>query len=1494
MDEKLEAGKQSLQQIEVSTVTKTTAKADVANAINNKREQININRQATTEEKDEALNQLKQEETKANNAIDSALANQNVNDAKTQYLASIENIQPNIVKKPASNDVINNKVTEQTKLINNNQEATSEEKQAALTKLETAKTSALQNINQASTKDEVQAAENTGVAEIGKIVPETTVKQAAKQGIEQTTQNQITKINDNNNSTFEEKAVAINKVNIAKNEALNNITNATTTQLVQDAKNSGTIVITGINPDTSVKANAIQALSTEAKNKNDLIDQTPNATAEEMEEANNKVDSIQEKANANISKANTTDEVNQIKAKAIQDMKAVQTEVVKKQNVKEQLSQLGENQKQVINSNTEATKDEKDEAIERLNNELNTATTQINNASHNSEVDGILNNSRPKIEAITPQARKKRSAIDEIGAKVNAQNSEVDKNKEATLEERNDALNKINQAYEEGKANIKNAQTNDEVDNAKNSSIQKIALIQPSTEVRANARKALKAKADEQNTLIDSNRNATTEEKLEAKELVEQELNSSNYRLKHADTNQDVQDIISEDSKAIANIQPSTDVKDRAKADVVAKSNEKQNEIVNNTEATTEEKEVASQQLQQVTNRTNNSIGLAQDTDQVNVEKNKGIESIKDIQPIIVKKPAARVELDKALKIKQNEVNQLPNATTDELQQALNHLDQFVQEAKTNINQAQTNAQVDQAKENGTNSINTFEPVIGVKQNAIDAINNAKQEKIDRISLAFSATQEEKDKASQFVNEEAQKAIELINKAQTNSQVTEAKDNVLNTIKQFEPEYHKKRNAILKLYDIVDAQEAIINAVPARTILNNLANQLIKTFENTPDVTTEERDDAINHVKNQLSAVLGAIDKDTRDVQVAQEKVFGLNDLNNIVINVIQKPTARKAINTKADEIKLSINNTPNATDEEKQNALDKVHAIVNDAQNKIRDSKADSEVMVAKTDAISLLSVINPEVQVKPFALDGIQQQANNQKAKINNNSEVTKEEKDAALLLVDDLIKQSEVRLDAATKNQQVEDIKNDIINKILNIEPTNSIKPAALKQILAKLDAQKAFISENNDATDEEKAVAIDKLVEASSEYAAKIDDAKTNDEVEAVKNQSIKDIESILSLISKKPQAKLEVQQKAEEIRTTINSNKDATTEEKNAALKTLDELINEANESILSAHTNEEVDKAKVLALPKIEAVKVTTEVKPQAKAQIQDVANKKKNEFEKFEDATVEEKQEVLNKLAETVNTINLAIQDSEANADVAKTLHDGLAKLDLIQINAHKKSDAKSYLHQQLSAKIHAVEANSDATVEEKQAFISKLKALVNRIHMQVNDSETNEEVDNSLNNFKVEFEKLKLQTHKKANAKRIIQNKADEIIRNIEDNDKVSYQAKLAAKNLISQILNDSFKEIEDANDNKTVYEVVKQTITKLEAIKVKEDKLNSMESTHQTEQNNKCDNVNGSNNNQHTINELPDTGETDYSGPLAGAALLSGLALLSTRKNKKDKKS
>ena len=89
-----------------------------------------------------------------------------------------------------------------------------------------------------------------------------------------------------------------------------------------------------IEPETAVKTNAIQAIATAAKDKNNLIDQTANATAEEMEEANNKVDRLQEEADANVTKANTTDEVNNIKAQALQNINAVQPEVVKSRMLK--------------------------------------------------------------------------------------------------------------------------------------------------------------------------------------------------------------------------------------------------------------------------------------------------------------------------------------------------------------------------------------------------------------------------------------------------------------------------------------------------------------------------------------------------------------------------------------------------------------------------------------------------------------------------------------------------------------------------------------------------------------------------------------------------------------------------------------------------------------------------------------------------------------------------------------------------------------------------------------------------------------------------------------------------------------------------------------------------------------------------------------------------------------------------------------------------------
>lgn len=495
----------------------------------------------------------------------------------------------------------------------------------------------------------MKIAENNGIAKISEVHPETSIKRNAKQEIEQVAQSQIDTINANNKSTNEEKSAAIDRVNVAKIDAINNIANATTTQLVNDAKNNGNTSITQILPSTAVKTNALAALATEAKNKNAIIDQTPNATAEEKEEANNKVDGLQEEADANILKAHTTEEVNNIKNQAVQNINAVQVEVIKKQNVKNQLNQFVDNQKKIIENTPDATLEEKAEANRLLQNVLTSASDEIANVVHNNEVDQALDKARPKIEAIVPQVSKKRDALNAIQEAFNSQTQEIQENQEATNEEKTEALNKINQLLNQAKVNIDQAQSNKDVDNAKTRIIQDIEQIQAHPQTKETGRHRLNEKANQQQSTIATHPNSTIEERQEASAKLQEVLKKAIAKIDKGQTNDDVEKTVVNGIAEIENILPTTTVKDKAKADVNAEKEQKNIQINSNDEATTEEKLVASDNLNHVVETTNQAIEDAPDTNQVNVEKNKGIGTIRDIQPLVVKKPTAKSKIESAV-----------------------------------------------------------------------------------------------------------------------------------------------------------------------------------------------------------------------------------------------------------------------------------------------------------------------------------------------------------------------------------------------------------------------------------------------------------------------------------------------------------------------------------------------------------------------------------------------------------------------------------------------------------------------------------------------------------------------------------------------------------------------------------------------------------------------------------------------------------------------------
>ena len=216
----------------------------------------------------------------------------------------------------------------------------------------------------------------------------------------------------------------------------------------------------------------------------------------------------------------------------------------------------------------------------------------------------------------------------------------------------------------------------------------------------------------------------------------------------------------------------------------------------------------------------------------------------------------------------------------------------------------------------------------------------------------------------------------------------------------------------------------------------------------------------------------------------------------------------------------------------------------------------------------------------------------------------------------------------------------------------------------------------------------------------------------------------------------------------------------------------------------------------------------------------------------------------------------------------MSAALKESISLIDSIEIQAHKKLEAKAYIDGYSDDKINDI--SSRATNEEKQIFVSKLKALINRTHKQIDEAETFVSVETIVRNFKVEADKLNSIVRKKAKASKEIELEADHVKQMINANLSASTRVKQNARTLITEIVN--------------------ETIEKLKSIQIREDKILSSQrsSTSMTEKSNQC--YSSENN---TIKSLPEAGNADKSLPLAGVTLISGLAIMSSRKKKKDKK-
>ncbi len=1376
-----------ISQVEAHPVKKNAATQAIDQAAIAKKQEIDLIEDATIEEKEVAKAKVDKIVTEAKNNINQATTNSSVDDAQNEGITAINAVIPEVVKKSDARDTIDEVARIKKAAIDQTPDATVEEKEAAIAKIDQEVTKAKEQIHQALKNENVDTAKTNGTNFINAIQPEITKKIKAREAIDEVARAKKEAIDRIQDATTEEKETAKAKVDQAVTEAKGHINEAINNSGVDEAKTNGTTTINAIQPEVIKKSEARQAIDAAARAKKEAIDQTPDATTEEKEAAKAKVDQAVTEAKGHINEAINNSGVDEAKTNGTTTINAIQPEVIKKSEARQAIDDIARAKKEAIDQTPDATTEEKEAAKAKVDQAVTEAKAHINEAINNSGVDEAKTNGTTTINAIQPEVIKKSEARQAIDDAARAKKEAIDQTPDATTEEKEAAKAKVDQAVTEAKAHINEAINNSGVDEAKTNGTNTINAIQPDVLKKAEARQAIDDAARVKKEAIDQTPDATTEEKEAAKAKVDQAVTEAKAHINEAIINSDVDEAKTNGTNTINAIQPDVLKKSEARQAIDNEVINKKTEIDNNVDATIEEKEAAKSKVDEAAVEAKNNINHTEINQAVDKAKEDGVTTVSHIQPNIVKKIAAKTAIDEVARIKKEAIDQTPGATTEEKEAAKSKVDEAATEARNNINRALSNNDVDQVVHNSTASINNIQPDIVKKEQAkrgIDTQAKIKKAIIDQIS---DATTEEKEAAKSKVDEEVTKAKHSIDQAVTNSDVDQAKDRGNVAINNIQPEVVKKETA--------------------KTSIDQIALTRKNIIDQTPDATTEEKEAAKSKVDEEVTKAKRNINQAVTNNDVNQVEHNSTIAINNIQPNIIKKIAAKTLIDQVARAKKNNIDQTSNATIEEKEAAKQKVDEEVTKAKHSIDQAITNSDVDQAKDRGNVAINNIQPEVVKKETAKNAIDQIALTRKAIIDQTPDATEEEKEAAKSKIDEEVIKAKYGIDQAKTNNDVDQVEQNSTTMINNIQPTVVKKSEARQAIddLAKL--KKATIDLTQEATEEEKEAAKSKVDQALTEAKTHINEAENDDGVDNAKTKGINVINTIQLEIIKKVEAKHEIDQSAIAKKKIIDQTPDATEEEKEVAKQKVDEEATKAKDNIDQATTNDEVDQAKTTGNTEINNIQPEVVKKSLARQAIDEVAKVKKEKINQMLDATEEEKEAAKQKVDEEVIKAKNNINQATTNDGVNNAKTTGKNIIENIQPEVVKKAEARKAIDEAATLRKNLIDQDNSTTKEEKDIAKQKIDDEVNKAKRNVDQSINNSNVDHAQINGISAINNINAVALKKTQAKKSIDDEVTAKKAEIDSNHEATNEEKEMTKRKVDEAATKAKHNVDQSTTNDTV---------------------------------------------------------------------------------------
>ncbi|WP_103225733.1 LPXTG-anchored aggregation protein SasC [Staphylococcus aureus] len=1370
---------------------------DAENAVNKKVDQmedlVNQNDELTDEEKQAAIQVIEEHKNEIIGNIGDQTTDDGVTRIKDQGIQTLSGDTATPVVKPNAKKAIRDKATKQREIINATPDATEDEIQDALNQLATDETDAIDNVTNATTNADVEIAKNNGINTIGAVVPQVTHKQAARDAINQATATKRQQINSNREATQEEKNAALNELTQATNHALEQINQATTNADVDNAKGDGLNAINPIAPVTVVKQAARDAVSHDAQQHIAEINANPDATQEERQAAIDKVNAAVTAANTNILNANTNADVEQVKTNAIQGIQAITPATKVKTDAKNAIDKSAETQHNTIFNNNDATLEEQQAAQQLLDQAVATAKQNINAADMNQEVAQAKDQGTQNIVVIQPATQVKTDARNAVNDKAREAITNINATPGATREEKQEAINRVNTLKNRALTDIGVTSTTAMVNSIRDDAVNQIGAVQPHVTKKQTATGVLNDLATAKKQEINQNTNATTEEKQVALNQVDQELATAINNINQADTNAEVDQAQQLGTKAINAIQPNIVKKPAALAQINQHYNAKLAEINATPDATNDEKNAAINTLNQDRQQAIESIKQANTNAEVDQAATVAENNIDAVQVDVVKKQAARDKITAEVAKRIEAVKQTPNATDEEKQAAVNQINQLKDQAINQINQNQTNDQVDTTTNQAVNAIDNVEAEVVIKPTAIADIEKAVKEKQQQIDNSLDSTDNEKEVASQALAKEKEKALAAIDQAQTNSQVNQAATNGVSAIKIIQPETKVKP--------------------AAREKINQKANELRAKINQDKEATAEERQVALDKINEFVNQAMTDITNNRTNQQVDDTTSQALDSIALVAPEHIVRAAARDAVKQQYEAKKQEIEQAEHATDEEKQVALNQLANNEKLALQNINQAVTNNDVKRVETNGIATLKGVQPHIVIKPEAQQAIKATAENQVESIKDTPHATVDELDEANQLISDTLKQAQQEIENTNQDAAVTDVRNQTIKAIEQIKPKVRRKRAALDSIEENNKNQLDAIRNTLDTTQDERDVAIDTLNKIVNTIKNDIAQNKTNAEVDRTETDGNDNIKVILPKVQVKPAARQSVGVKAEAQNALIDQSDLSTEEERLAAKHLVEQALNQAIDQINHADKTAQVNQDSIDAQNIISKIKPATTVKATALQQIQNIATNKINLIKANNEATDEEQNIAIAQVEKELIKAKQQIASAVTNADVAYLLHDEKNEIREIEPVINRKASAREQLTTLFNDKKQAIEANIQATVEERNSILAQLQNIYDTAIGQIDQDRSNAQVDKTASLNLQTIHDLDVHPIKKPDAEKTINDDLARVTALVQNYRKVSNRNKADALKAITALKLQMDEELKTARTNADVDAVLKR---------------------------------------------------------------------------------